>query len=277
MRYIHPDHCKVSKSKESAGDEATDESKEPAVHKWNYACIVSEKVYCHCEKGCDECTREIPVPFIDLPMSTAAEDVFETALVEPCRSGSPDLCLLYLQYGAMPVHPYVPPSSSYLSELECQPINVLLNAINQTVISCRKKHMRPGDPKDLGLIGHVIGELTGHFLCLRYLLRADPFLRFDVRKLYGDSDASLVSDSAYTKLVLHTTLDRRLRDRFLPACLTEPVRSLQHQCRYVIRRAMRRNHKLSKGVFDPSQKTTDEAFKGKIPKHLLEFLELTVD
>ena len=137
--------------------------------------------------------------------------------------------------------------------------------------------MRPGDSTDLGLIGHIIGELTGHFLCLRYLLRADPFLRFDVTDLFDDDDESIVTAAVNTDVVLHTTLDRRLRDRFLPACFTESVPSLQRQCRVAIRRVMRRNYKLIKGVFEPEQKAPGEVLQFNIPKHLLEFLELTVD
>ena len=135
--------------------------------------------------------------------------------------------------------------------------------------------MRPGDSKDLGLIGHVFGDLTRHFLCLRYLLRANPFLRFNVKKLFGD-DASLVTDSDDTKIVLHTTLDRRLRDRCLPACFIEPVPSLQHQCRFVIRHALRWKHKLRKGVFDSEQEVPGEV-KLDLPKYLLRFLELKDD
>ena len=208
-------------------------------------------------------------------MSTA-EDVFETALVEPCRSGSPDLCLLYLQYGAMPVHPYVENDLKYISELKSQPINVLLNAINQTVIRCREKHTHFGDVTGFTLCKFVIGigELWYHFLCLRYLLRADPYLRIDVEDLYGDDDASLVIDSDDTKIILHTTLDRRLRDRLLPLCFIEPVPSLQRQCRFVIRRAVRRSQNMFKGVFTNSlrnQKGID------IPMHLVHFLELNTD
>ena len=135
--------------------------------------------------------------------------------------------------------------------------------------------MRPGDPKDLGLIGHVFGDLTRHFLCLRYLLRADPFLRFDVKELFDDDDSSLVADSDDTKIVLHTTLDRRLRDRFLPACFIEPVPSLQQQCRFVIRRAVRRKQKLFKGVFTTN--TRNHKKELAIPTHLQHFLELNVD
>ena len=137
--------------------------------------------------------------------------------------------------------------------------------------------MRPGDPKDLGLIGHVFGELTRHFLCLRYLLRADPFLRFDVKELFGDDDTSLVTDSDDTKIVLHTTLDRRLRDRFLPTCFTERVPSLQRLCRGIIRYALRWNDNLRKGVFDPEETAPGEAIAFDLPKHLLRFLELKDD
>ena len=134
--------------------------------------------------------------------------------------------------------------------------------------------MRPGDSTDLGLIGHVIGELTRHFLCLRYLFRADPFLRFDVRELFDDDDGSIVTNAVNTDVVLHTTLDRRLRDRFLPACFTESVPSLQRQCRVVIRRALRWKHKLRKGLFDPKTKASREF---DLSKHLLRFLELKDD
>ena len=134
--------------------------------------------------------------------------------------------------------------------------------------------MRPGDSTDLGLIGHVIGELTGHFLCLRYLFRADPFLRFDVTDLFDDDDESIVMAAVNTDVVLHTTLDRRLRDRFLPACFTESVPSLQRQCRVVIRRALRWKHKLRKGLFDPKTKASREF---DLSKHLLRFLELKDD
>ena len=259
----------VSKSNESACDEETVKNEEPVTQRWNYTTTVHHGLYCLCEKGCDECEDKTPVPFIDLPMSTAV-DVYETALVEPCRSGSPDLCLLYLQHGALPVHLYVGRHSiNYISELKCQPLNVVLNGINQTMISHGQKHAHFGDVTDLALCEHVIGELSRHFLCLRYLLRADPFLRFDVKELFGDYDASLETDSDDTKVVLHTTLDRRLRDRFLPACLIERVPSLQRQCRFVIRCAVRRKHKIFKGVF--TTKRLD------IPTHLLHFLELTVD
>ena len=137
--------------------------------------------------------------------------------------------------------------------------------------------MRPGDPKDLGLIGHVIGELTGHFLCLRYLFRADPFLRFNVRELFDDDDESIVTAAVNTDVVLHTTLDRRLRDRFLPACFTERVPSLQRQCRGIIRYALRWNDNLRKGVFDPEETAPGEAITFDLPKHLLRFLELKDD
>ena len=237
------------------------------------------KLWCY-ERDFCSCRDHLCIPFIDAPcreIMLSNDVVAETALVEPCRSGSPDLCLLYLQYGAMPTHPFFVVSCRFLSHLKCQPIHVLLNAINQTVISCRKKHMRPGDSTDLGLIGHVIGELTGHFLCLRYLFRADPFLRFDVTDLFDDDDESIVTTAVNTDVVLHTTLDRRLRDRFLPACFTERVPSLQRQCRVIIRRVLYFRLELCKGAFYPEQKEPGEVNKFEIPKHLLRFLELKDD
>ena len=142
--------------------------------------------------------------------------------------------------------------------------------------------MRPGDSKDLGLIGHdrhVIGELTRHFQCLRYMLRADPFLWFIAREVFEDDDSWFIAGCEIAQIVLHTALDRRLRDRFLPACLMERVPSLQRLCRYVIRRAVRHNIKLYNGVFHENnqQEPPPGTVSFRIPRHLVDFLNLNVD
>ena len=142
--------------------------------------------------------------------------------------------------------------------------------------------MRPGDSKDLGLIGHDrhdIDELWRHFLCLRYLLRANPRLWFSVREVFEDDDSWFIAGCAVAQLVLHTTLDRRLRDRFLPACLTERVPSLQRLCRSVIRRAVRHNNNLYNGVFHENnqQEPPPGTVSFRIPRHLVDFLNLNVD
>ena len=91
---------------------------------------------------------------------------------------------------------------------------------------------------------------------LQYMLRADPYFIVTYTSMYNWNDG--LNDEGYREIQPSTliqevdenqsTIDLRLRDHFLPACLTESVPSLLRLSRYVIRGVLLQNKQLPDGI-----------------------------
>ena len=92
-----------------------------------------------------------------------------------------------------------------------------------------------------------------HFKMFQYMLRADPSIRIrDVRGCYWEQQ-----EHRTIKRILYDghinwnlcPLDVRLKEHFLPPCLTESVPSLLRHCRYCIREVMMKTRTLPDGIY----------------------------
>ena len=94
------------------------------------------------------------------------------------------------------------------------------------------------------------------FKMLQYMLRADPYFIVTYTSMYNWNDG--LNDEGYSEIRASTiqktphktlrTIDSRLKDHFLPPCLTESVPSLLRLSRYVIRGVLLPNRQLPDGI-----------------------------
>ena len=201
------------------------------------------------------------VPFVDIPFKEKPPNAgarYSTALAYLCEMPpvfigptSPDQVLLSLRYGAAPRHPlnsalYIlnkdPPYSNVCAEISVYIGNKYLNRMEMNTFSA------------------VVSDLhtIDLFNVFRYMLRADPHTHLkDVRytNLYCWNDVGPTDDELRPTIYHRDNVDRnfvyldtRLRDHFLPPCLTESVSSLSRISRYVIRRVLIQNRQIPDGI-----------------------------
>ena len=195
------------------------------------------------------------LPLIDLPYFTQqASDpeysaCYETALktVTGTVGASPDVVLLMLRYGATPRHPF---SGQLLSqrppgEFVCRCITRLLKEsfmeqpIRETFVAVTENN-----------------QIQKLFKMIQYMLRADPYFTVTYISMCSWNDG--LNEEGCREIQPSTlkqephgiqpTIDSRLRDHFLPPCLTESVPSLFRLSRYVIRGVLLQNRQLPDGI-----------------------------
>ena len=195
------------------------------------------------------------LPFIDLPyvphVSTSPHVVsrLQTALstVTQTVGASPDVVLLMLRYGATPRHVV---SDKFVSTIT--PGDFVSRHITQLL---KEKFM--GEPireTFVAVIENV--QIQNLFKMLQFMLRADTHLILTYISMYNWNDG--LNDHGYRHIQPSTlraaarknkrTIDSRLRDHFLPTCLTESVPSLLRLSRYVIRGVLLQNRQLPDGI-----------------------------
>ena len=191
------------------------------------------------------------LPLVNFPY-LKPDDVarlFHTALntITETLDAPPDVALLMLRYGATPRHPFsgIPLARISPAKFVCRKIAKLLkeNFLEQPI----RETFTAVTEND---------EIQNLFQKLQYMLRADPYFIVTYTSMYNWNDG--LNDEGYREIQPSTliqevdenqsTIDLRLRDHFLPACLTESVPSLLRLSRYVIRGVLLQNRQLPDGI-----------------------------
>ena len=210
------------------------------------------------------------LPFVDLPyIATQDNGVIhcKTALSNITRivGASPDVALLMLRYGATPRHPF---SGKLLSrktpgDFVCRYIRRLL----------KQEFMGQPIRETFAAVTENI-DMKDSFKMLQYMLRADPYFIVKYTSMCSWNDG--LNDEGYRDIRPSTLrqetdkaqpiIDSRLRDHFLPPCLTESVPSLLRLSRYVMRGLLLQNRQLPEGIKNLP-----------VPEHLKPNLDLLED
>ena len=178
---------------------------------------------------------------------------------------SPDVVLLLLRYGARPrpnpacefrltmFYPAMTCAANVNFEMEHEYVDLPMENTYEQVVNDKR----------------VIQPMTS----LRYMLRADPYISIEYQERYIWNDQ--VPADEWNETTCYPgdypksnalELDHRLRDRFLPQCLTESIPSLLRFSRYVIRCVLLQNTQLPGGIKQLP-----------VTEHLKPYLDLLVD
>ena len=200
----------------------------------------------------------IETPFVDLPSKETFIGMV-TPVALACMYAEHDATLLLLRYGAMPMHMFA--SKDLYRQQREQPIYIVVNNINPRVDRLLLEQ-RPVTTTEivpsnsLDILGSMVRQATRFILCLQYMLRADPYLNISYCGEYNpatghvdameDAGPSASASAAHSRRTI--VIDSRVKERFLPSCLTDDMPSLLRVCRYAIRRALRRTQQLPAGI-----------------------------
>ena len=187
----------------------------------------------------------------------------------------PQLVLLLLRYGAKPQQSYVGgveladcfPIDKFATEIQCYIEQKYL--LKRTNLHSRRKSTFKAVIKDVDILAMMTS--------VRYMLRADPYVHFTYSQLFLWNDKPTYphagNDEATTPMITRRVhknymfdVDCRMRDHFLPPCLTESVPSLFRLSRYVIRGVLLQNCEMPDGIKELP-----------VPEHLKPFLDLLDD
>ena len=191
------------------------------------------------------------LPFINVPC-TKPDDyghLFYSTLNEIMETvdAPPDVALLMMRYGATPRHPF-----SGIPHARISPANFLCQYIARLL----KQEFMEQPIRETFKAVTENDEMQNLFKMLQYMLRADPYFIVTYTSMYNWNDG--LDDKGYREIRPSTlrqepsenqpTIDSRLRDHFLPPCLTESVSSLLRLSRYVIRGVLLQNRQLPDGI-----------------------------